>query len=41
MSALVLRIMESEEVNVYRKWGMQYVNEYKVGTKYSCKLIKT
>ena len=30
-----------ESLNMISKMGYKYVNEYKIGTKYSCKAVET
>ena len=35
------RTAHMESVKLMSRMGYKYVNEYKVGTKYTCKLIKT
>ena len=35
------RTAHMESVKLMSRMGYKYVNDYKVGTKYTCKLIKT
>ena len=35
------RTAHMESVKLFSKMGYKYVNEYKIGTKYSCKAVQT